>query len=72
MTSFHTDEYIHFLSRVTPDTAEELTYNGTRCELYVNNGWSTLPTSSFKFLLGMTIQLSMACLNFAPSPRAVP
>ncbi|KAN0132522.1 hypothetical protein V8E53_009538 [Lactarius tabidus] len=30
MTSFHTDEYIHFLSRVTPDTAEELTYNGTR------------------------------------------
>lgn len=34
MTSFHTDEYIHFLARVTPDTAEELTYNGTRCELY--------------------------------------
>jgi histone deacetylase 1/2 len=40
MTSFHTDEYIHFLSRVTPDTAEELTYNGTRCELYVNHGLS--------------------------------
>ena len=33
MTSFHTDEYIHFLARVTPDTAEELTYNGTRCKL---------------------------------------
>ncbi|KAI0265212.1 hypothetical protein BC834DRAFT_880589 [Gloeopeniophorella convolvens] len=30
MTSFHTDEYIHFLARVTPETAEELTYNGTR------------------------------------------
>ncbi|KAH9965753.1 histone deacetylase [Russula dissimulans] len=30
ITSFHTDEYIHFLARVTPDTAEELTYNGTR------------------------------------------
>ncbi|TFK61034.1 histone deacetylase RPD3 [Pluteus cervinus] len=30
MTSFHTDEYIHFLNRVTPETAEELTYNGTR------------------------------------------
>ena len=72
MTSFHTDEYIHFLSRVTPDTAEELTYNGTRCKLYVNNELSRLPTSGFKFLLGMTIQLSMACLNFAPSPRAVP
>ena len=34
MTSFHTDEYIHFLARVTPDTAEELTYNGTRCKLH--------------------------------------
>ncbi|EGO02405.1 hypothetical protein SERLA73DRAFT_178334 [Serpula lacrymans var. lacrymans S7.3] len=30
MTSFHTDEYVHFLSRVTPETAEELTYHGTR------------------------------------------
>ncbi|KAL0573097.1 hypothetical protein V5O48_008868 [Marasmius crinis-equi] len=30
MTSFHTDEYIHFLSRVTPETAEELTFHGTR------------------------------------------
>ena len=32
MTTFHTDEYIHFLNRVTPETAEELTYHGTRCE----------------------------------------
>lgn len=32
MTAFHTDEYIHFLNRVTPETAEELTYHGTRCE----------------------------------------
>lgn len=32
MTAFHTDEYIHFLHRVTPETAEELTYHGTRCE----------------------------------------
>ncbi|KAG6820925.1 hypothetical protein H0H93_009699 [Arthromyces matolae] len=31
MTSFHTDEYVHFLNRVTPETAEELTYHGTRC-----------------------------------------
>lgn len=31
MTAFHTDEYIHFLNRVTPETAEELTYHGTRC-----------------------------------------
>ncbi|THH14176.1 hypothetical protein EW146_g6128 [Bondarzewia mesenterica] len=30
MAAFHTDEYVHFLSRVTPETAEELTYNGTR------------------------------------------
>ncbi|KAF5333220.1 hypothetical protein D9611_002826 [Ephemerocybe angulata] len=30
MTRFHTDEYVHFLNRVTPETAEELTYHGTR------------------------------------------
>ncbi|KAK0502459.1 hypothetical protein EDD18DRAFT_1140885 [Armillaria luteobubalina] len=30
MTSFHTDEYVHFLNRVTPETSEELTYHGTR------------------------------------------
>ncbi|KAI0068482.1 histone deacetylase RPD3 [Artomyces pyxidatus] len=30
MSSFHTDEYVHFLHRVTPETAEELTYQGTR------------------------------------------
>src|ERR1700753_1724802 len=33
MTAFHTDEYIEFLNRVTPETAEELTLNGTRCQL---------------------------------------
>ncbi|KAI6017011.1 hypothetical protein PISMIDRAFT_687846 [Pisolithus microcarpus 441] len=30
MTAFHTDEYIHFLNRVVPETAEELTFHGTR------------------------------------------
>ncbi|KAL9713229.1 hypothetical protein Ac2012v2_004470 [Leucoagaricus gongylophorus] len=30
LTAFHTDEYIHFLTRVSPETAEELTYHGTR------------------------------------------
>lgn len=31
MTSFHTDEYVQFLSRVTPETAAKLSFNGTRC-----------------------------------------
>lgn len=31
MTSFHTDEYVHFLQNVTPEVAEKLTYQGTRC-----------------------------------------
>jgi histone deacetylase 1/2 len=31
MASFHTDEYVHFLNRVTPETHAELTYNQTRC-----------------------------------------
>ncbi|PFH47132.1 hypothetical protein AMATHDRAFT_68389 [Amanita thiersii Skay4041] len=30
MSAFHTDEYVHFLNRVTPETAEDLTYHGTR------------------------------------------
>lgn len=32
MTKFHTDEYVNFLERVTPETAEQLTYHGNRCE----------------------------------------
>jgi histone deacetylase 1/2 len=35
MAAFHTDEYIHFLSRVTPETHAELTYNQTRCESFM-------------------------------------
>jgi histone deacetylase 1/2 len=31
MTSFHTDEYVHFLQNVTPELAEKLTFHGTRC-----------------------------------------
>ncbi|KAK0432557.1 hypothetical protein EV421DRAFT_2063854 [Armillaria borealis] len=31
MSSFYTDEYVHFLNRVTPGTSEELTYHGTHC-----------------------------------------
>ncbi|OBZ79650.1 Histone deacetylase RPD3 [Grifola frondosa] len=30
MTRFHTDEYVDFLSRVTPETADSLTFHGTR------------------------------------------
>jgi len=30
MTAFHTDEYIKFLSTVTPETADQLTFNSTR------------------------------------------
>ncbi|KAH9854825.1 histone deacetylase [Lenzites betulinus] len=30
MTRFHTDEYIDFLSKVTPENARRLTYQGTR------------------------------------------
>ena len=30
MTRFHTDEYVNFLSNVTPENAQQLTYHGTR------------------------------------------
>ena len=50
MTAFHTDEYIHFLGRVTPETAEELTFHGSRCRfslffVYVDCGLSPLSQS---------------------------
>ena len=31
MTRFHTDEYVDFLHRVTPDTAADMTGGGARC-----------------------------------------
>lgn len=31
MTAFHTDEYIHFLANVTPETVEKMTYQKSRC-----------------------------------------
>lgn len=32
MTRFHTDEYVDFLNRVTPDTAMDMTGGGARCQ----------------------------------------
>ena len=32
MTKFHSDEYIEFLEKVTPETVEQLTGGGVRCE----------------------------------------
>jgi uncharacterized protein YidB (DUF937 family) len=32
MTAFHTDEFIDFLANVTPETVDELTGHGQRCE----------------------------------------
>ena len=32
MTRFHSDEYVEFLEKVTPETQEAMTGNGVRCE----------------------------------------
>ena len=32
MSAFHTDEYVDFLYKVTPETMEELTISGQRCK----------------------------------------
>ncbi|PVF95508.1 hypothetical protein CPB86DRAFT_787973 [Serendipita vermifera] len=37
MTKFHSDEYVHFLKRVTPDTAGELSENGTKFLVGMDN-----------------------------------
>lgn len=31
MSRFHTDEYVDFLNRVSPETVQEMTGGGTRC-----------------------------------------
>lgn len=72
MTSFHTDEYIHFLARVTPDTAEELTYNGTRCKLLFSSDWNWPLIPVLKFSLGMTILPLTGYSSSARSLQAVP
>ena len=72
MTSFHTDEYTHFLARVTPDTAEELTYTGTRCESLLSDSSIRQLSPIYKFLLGMTIPLLKGCLSSAPFQQVVP
>lgn len=32
MTKFHTDEYVDFLTRVTPELVDQMSGHGTRCE----------------------------------------
>jgi hypothetical protein len=32
MTAFHTDEYVDFLAKVTPETLNDLSFERTRCE----------------------------------------
>jgi len=64
MTKFHTDEYVHFLNRVTPETAEELTYHGTRCEsldipVYIS-------AKPFQSWLAKTTPHSKGCSSSAP------
>lgn len=34
MSQFHTDEYVDFLSRVSPDTVQKFTGEQTKCEWY--------------------------------------
>jgi histone deacetylase 1/2 len=45
MTAFHTDEYVDFLSRVTPETADALTFKGSRCKFDVVRPTSLLLTN---------------------------
>lgn len=58
MAAFHTDEYVQFLHKVTPETAEELTHNNQRCEspLYFRSQHTPLPLLSIRlWVLFLTI-----------------
>lgn len=71
MTRFHTDEYVHFLHRVTPETAEELTYGGTRCES-LEHMQSGVVLTQIQFLLARITQLSKVYQNSAQYPLGAP
>lgn len=45
MTRFHTDEYIDFLERVTPETADAMTGGNVRCESYRSSRNGPFPSS---------------------------
>lgn len=59
---FYVDEYIHFIHRVMPETAEELTYNGALCE--------SLPSLyCFHSVVLFPYPLSDLCLSHTGSPH---
>jgi histone deacetylase 1/2 len=49
MTAFHTDEYIHFLSSVTPETVEKMQYQRARCMFLYSSSRKTLLTRNYSF-----------------------
>jgi hypothetical protein len=66
MTAFHTDEYIDFLTRVTPETLEVLTGKQTRCAFAIPLhlvGGSTKQQISLERI----VRHSKACSSSAPS-----
>lgn len=47
MAKFHSDEYVDFLNRVTPETMADLTGDGARCKLCrVNHGTVLVKSAS--------------------------
>ena len=75
MTRFHTDEYIHFLKRVTPETAGELSDNGTRCTNLFSIRFGLLINLFFlqtSPTLVTTTHRTKARSNSAPYPLADP
>lgn len=55
MTAFHTDEYVQFLHKVTPETAESLTHNNSRCESSLSH-LSSLPTLPYALCYALCSQ----------------
>lgn len=80
MTSFHTDEYIDFLQRVSPESVDELTGKGTRCELVLGDACMPPCHKLMQFELFLasqsssekTARHSTASLNSVPSLPADP
>ena len=68
MTRFHTDEYVHFLQNVTPETCDKLSSHGTRCAQHYSCISVPPELTSAKFWLATTILRGMVSSSFVLCP----
>lgn len=56
MSQFHTDEYVDFLNRVTPDNFDAFVREQAKCEYLKTQDGRTLLSSFFSFVLRLLLR----------------